>query len=342
MVWVFLLTVFVFAFVGTGWLRRYALAHELMDVPNARSSHDIPTPRGGGLAVVVAFEAALIAGWLTGFMSGNYVWGLGGAGAIVAILGFLDDRGHVPARWRLAGHFLASGWLLFALGELPQIVFGDAIVLSGMAALLILWLYLVWLLNLYNFMDGIDGIAGVEAVTVCLGGALVSWLAGMAGGALLPLLFGAAMAGFLVWNLPPARIFMGDVGSGFSGLVLGGLSLYAMAQAPHLFWAWLILLGVFIVDATVTLLRRMLAGYPPHQAHRSHGYQYASRRFRSHRVVTLAVGVINLVWLLPLAVLVSLGWLPGIIGLAIAYTPLAGLAWFFRSGDVRFQDLSGI
>lgn len=342
MVWVFLLTVFVFAFVGTGWLRRYALARELMDVPNARSSHDVPTPRGGGLAVVVTFEAALIVGWLTGFIDGNYVWGLGGAGAIVATLGFLDDHGHIPAKWRLAGHFLASGWLLLSLGNLPPVVSGDTIFLSGMTALLFLWLYLVWLLNLYNFMDGIDGIAGIEAVTVCLGGALINWLAGMAGGALLPLLLGVAMAGFLVWNLPPARIFMGDVGSGFTGLVLGGLSLYAMAQAPHLFWAWLILLGVFIVDATVTLLRRMLAGYPPHQAHRSHGYQYASRRFRSHRVVTLAVGVINLAWLLPLAALVSLDLLPGVIGLVIAYAPLVGLAWLFRSGDVRYQNLSGI
>ncbi|EON93904.1 glycosyltransferase WbpL [Marinobacter lipolyticus SM19] len=342
MVWVFLLTVFVLAFVGTAWLRRYALARELMDVPNARSSHVVPTPRGGGLAVVIAFEAALLAGWGMDFVDGDFVWGLGGAGALVALLGFLDDHGHIPAKWRLAGHFLASGWLLFSLGTLPPVGFGDTIVLSGIIAWVFFWLYLVWMLNLYNFMDGIDGIAGVEAVTVCLGGALISWLAGMAGGALLPLLFGVAMAGFLVWNLPPARIFMGDVGSGFAGLVLGGLSLCAMVQAPHLFWAWLILLGVFIVDATVTLLRRMLAGYPPHQAHRSHGYQYASRRFRSHRVVTLAVGVINVMWLLPLAVLVSLDWLPGLIGLVIAYVPLACLAWLFRSGDVRFQDLSGI
>lgn len=342
MVWVFLLTVFVIACVGTAWLRRYALARELMDVPNARSSHDAPTPRGGGLAVVIAFEAALLAGWVMGLIDGDYVWGLGGAGALVALLGFLDDHGHIPARWRLAGHFLASGWLLFSLGNLPPIVFGEGVVLSGIVAWLVIWFYLVWLLNLYNFMDGIDGIAGVEAVTVCLGGALVSWAAGMADGALLPLLFGVAMMGFLVWNFPPARIFMGDVGSGFSGLILGGLSLYATAQAPQLLWAWLILLGVFIVDATVTLLRRVLAGYPPHQAHRSHGYQYASRRFRSHRVVTLAVGVINVVWLLPLAVFVSLNWMPGLIGLVIAYVPLLCLAWRFRSGDVRFQDLSGI
>ncbi|WP_297791967.1 glycosyltransferase family 4 protein [uncultured Marinobacter sp.] len=342
MVWVFLLTVFVIACVGTAWLRRYALARELMDVPNARSSHDVPTPRGGGLAVVIAFEAALLAGWVMGLIDGDYVWGLGGAGALVALLGFLDDHGHIPARWRLAGHFLASGWLLFSLGNLPPIVLGEAVVLSGMVAWLVTWFYLVWLLNLYNFMDGIDGIAGVEAVTVCLGGALVSWAAGLTDGSLLPLLFGVAMMGFLVWNFPPARIFMGDVGSGFSGLILGGLSLYATVQAPQLLWAWLILLGVFIVDATVTLLRRVLAGYPPHQAHRSHGYQYASRRFRSHRVVTLAVGVINVVWLMPLAVFVSLGWLSGLIGLVIAYVPLVGLAWLFRSGDVRFQDLSGI
>ncbi|SDX63313.1 MraY family glycosyltransferase [Marinobacter mobilis] len=341
-VWVFVLTVFVMALVGTGWLRSYAVARELMDVPNQRSSHAVPTPRGGGLAVVIAFEAALMAGWAMGALGSDVVFGLGGAGAGVALLGFLDDHGHIPAKWRLAGHFLASGWFLVSLGDLPPIVFGDSVIFSGTALWLFFCLYLVWMLNLYNFMDGIDGLAGVEAVTVCLSGALVSWSAGLASGALLPLLFGGAMAGFLVWNLPPARIFMGDVGSGFAGMTLGGLSLYATVQAPPLFWAWLILLGVFIVDATVTLVRRVLAGYPPHQAHRSHGYQYASRRFRSHRAVTLAVGVINVVWLLPLALLVSWGWLPSVIGLVIAYLPLACLAWLFRSGDVRYQDLSGI
>src|SRR5690606_17291136 len=189
-------------------------------------------------------------------------------------------------------------------------------------------LYLVWLLNLYNFMDGIDGIASVEAICVALGGALVYLLSvsasGVAasGGWLPPVLLAAAVAGFLVWNFPPARIFMGDAGSGFIGIVLGVLSIQAAAMQPALLWCWLILLGVFVVDATQTLLRRLLRGEKVYEAHRSHAYQFAARACGRHLPVTLAVLALNVLWLLPVAVLVALGWLDGALGMLIAYAPL--------------------
>src|SRR5690606_31724175 len=133
---------------------------------------------------------------------------------------------------------------------------------------------------------------------------------------------------FLVWNFPPARIFMGDVGSGFLGIVLGVMSLHAAAASADLFWSWAILLGVFVVDATLTLMRRLLRGEKVHEAHRSHAYQHASRR-SGHRAVTLATAGITLAGLFPIALAVLNGWLPGPLGIFIAYSPLVALGLRF-------------
>lgn len=318
----------------TGVLRRYALSHSLLDVPNQRSSHTVPTPRGGGLAIVVSFLALICFPGSTASLSRSVLIGLAGAGFWVALVGFLDDRGHIPARWRLLAHFLGAAWALAWLGGLPPVPILGYWLDSGWLGNVLAAVYLVWLLNLYNFMDGIDGIAGIEAITVCLGAAGLAWLSGADSLSwLLPLLLASAVFGFLCWNFPVARIFMGDAGSGFLGLVLGILSLQAAWEVPRLFWAWLILLGVFIVDATLTLLRRLVRGEKLYQAHRSHGYQHAARRYGSHRVVSLTVGAINVCWLLPLAMLVALQWLDGMVGLVVAYAPLVWLALRFRAGE---------
>lgn len=334
-IWWLLPAVAGVCFVLTWVLRRYALARSLMDIPNARSSHSVPTPRGGGVAIVLGFLLVLpiVAGM--DLLPWPLTWALLGAGAGVAVLGFLDDHGHIAARWRLLGHFAGAAWALFWLGGLPPLaLFGFTLDLGWVGHVLAA-IYLVWLLNLYNFMDGIDGIASVEAICVCLGGALLYALLGQPGLALAPLLLAAAVAGFLCWNFPPARIFMGDAGSGFLGIALGVLSLQAAWAAPQLLWCWLILLGVFIVDATFTLLRRLLRGDKVYEAHRSHAYQYASRQFGKHLPVTLAVGAINLLWLLPVALWVGLGGLDGLLGVVIAYMPLVCLAVKYRAGELE-------
>lgn len=330
---------FAMAFAGsvlaTGLLRRYALAKSLMDIPNARSSHSVPTPRGGGVAIVVTFLALLpLLGW-AGWLGWPSVIGLFGGGAWVAVVGFLDDHGHIAARWRLLAHFIGAGWLLAWLPALPQLAlagynFDLGLLGYGLAALM-----LVWLLNLYNFMDGIDGIASIEAITVCVGGALLYALIGIPMLAAAPLLLAACVGGFLVWNFPPARIFMGDAGSGFLGLILGGLTLQAAWVTPQLLWGWLILLGVFIVDATFTLLRRLLRGDKVYEAHRSHAYQYASRQYGAHLPVTLAVLAINVLWLLPWACIVALGYVDGFLALLISWLPLVLLAVRFNAGQLE-------
>ncbi|MGE6527563.1 MraY family glycosyltransferase [Pseudomonas sp. NPDC077382] len=340
--WVLLPAIAGCSFFLTWVLRRYALARSLMDIPNARSSHSVPTPRGGGVAIVLSYLAALMLLAALGDISANVTLALSGAGAGVAVLGFLDDHGHIPARWRLLGHFVSATWALYWLGGLAPLPIFAVTLDMGWLGHVLAAVYLVWLLNLYNFMDGIDGIASVEAVCVCLGGALLYTMAAAAGTVDaapfgLPLLLAGAVAGFLFWNFPPARIFMGDAGSGFLGITLGILSLQAAWLTPQLFWSWLILLGVFVVDATVTLLRRLLRGDRVYEAHRSHAYQYASRHFGRHLPVTLAVGAVNLMWLLPLAIWVGVGGLDGLSGLLIAYLPLIMLTIKFKAGRLE-QD----
>lgn len=336
--WPLLLLAGAVSAVLTGLVRRYALARSILDVPNARSSHTAPTPRGGGVAIVLATLAGFPALAAAGALPWPALWALAGAGGFVALVGFLDDHGHIAARWRLLAHFAAAAWALAWLGGAPPVlVFGAHIDLGWLGAALAA-LYLVWLLNLYNFMDGIDGIASVEAIAVGVGGALLYALTGHPGLAMAPLVLAAAAAGFLLWNFPPARIFMGDAGSGFLGIVLGVLSLQAAWQAPQLLWSWLILLGAFVVDATLTLLRRLLRGEKVYEAHRSHAYQHASRRFGRHLPVTLAVAAIDLLWLLPIALWVGTGGLDGLLGVALAYLPLVALALKFRAGMPESEE----
>ncbi|WP_226475223.1 glycosyltransferase family 4 protein [Pseudomonas sp. MWU16-30323] len=329
--------VVVFALsVGLTWaLRRYALSRSIIDIPNARSSHSVPTPRGGGVAIVVAFLLSLLVLGYAQLVPAAIIIGLGGAGALIAIVGFMDDHGHIAARWRLLGHFAAAAWALFWLGGLPPLqVIGFSVDFGWIGHVLAAF-YLVWMLNLYNFMDGIDGIASVEAICACLGVCLLYWLAGLDHLIWLPFILAMAVAGFLFWNFPPARIFMGDAGSGFLGIALGIISIQAAWASSQLLWAWLILLGVFIVDATYTLIRRLLRGDKVYEAHRSHAYQYASRQFGTHRPITLAVGAINLFWLLPWAAAVVLLQLDGLVCLLLAYLPLVALAIKFHAGSLE-------
>lgn len=316
----------------TAGLRRYALARRVLDMPNARSSHAVPTPRGGGVAIVLSFMLALSVLAAPGGLDWPGYLALAGAGVAVAIVGFVDDHRHIAARWRLLAHFAAATWALGWLGGAPPLSVLGLEVAPGWLGFALAALFLVWLLNLYNFMDGIDGIASVEAITVCIGGALLYWISGHAQLSWLPLLLAAAVAGFLIWNFPPARIFMGDAGSGFLGVVLGVMALQAGWVSAALFWAWAILLGVFVVDATVTLLRRLLRGERVYEAHRSHAYQYAARRYGRHLPVTVAVGCINLAWLLPLAIWVGSGGLDGAVGVLVAYAPLVVLALRLDAG----------
>ena len=338
MVWLFLIVTGGISLLLTSALRRYARAKSLIDIPNARSSHTVPTPRGGGVAIVLSFLLLLPVLPVFSLLSWSSTWGLLGAGAGIAVLGFLDDHGHIAARWRLLGHFSAAVWALFWLGGAPPLTVMGATFDMGWVGVVLAMFYLVWMLNLYNFMDGIDGLASVEAICVCLSATLIYTLMGFSALAWAPLLLSFAVGGFLYWNFPPAKIFMGDAGSGFLGVTLGIFSLQAAWASPALIWVWVILMGVFIVDATFTLIRRLVRGDKVYEAHRSHAYQYASRKFGRHLPVTLTVGLVNVVWLLPIALCVALLGLDGVLGVIIAYVPLVMLAWMFHAGAVEKNE----
>ena len=312
--------------------RRYALAKQIIDIPNARSSHTSPTPRGGGMAIVVVFYVVSLAlGWRSGLPAG-YLYAILVAGSLVVGIGWLDDHGHVQAVWRFVVHLLAAGLALFWIGSLPFVQVGPWLLDLGMLGYPLGLLFIIWIVNLYNFMDGIDGMAGLETITVTSAAAFLLWQNGAEDMAGWIVLLGMASAGFLVWNWPPARIFMGDGGSGFLGFALAVFALLTAGSGRLAIWPWLILFGVFVVDATVTLLRRVAAGEKWHEAHRSHAYQYASRRYNSHRIVTLAVAAINVGWLFPLAWIASAfpNW--GAFCLVVAWTPLMFLALKFQAG----------
>lgn len=323
--------------VLTGLLRSYALRRHLIDIPNARSSHTVPTPRGGGVAIVLCVLAALPVLVWAGSIDARTCWGLMGSGALVAAVGFADDHGHIAARWRLLIHFLAAGWALFWMEGAPPLELAGWTIDARRAGALVAAIYLAWMVNLYNFMDGIDGIAGVEAITVCVAAAALYALPEVRGSVMLPLVLAATTAGFLYWNFPPAKTFLGDAGSGFLGMLLGAMSLQAAWLDAKLLWAWLILLGVFVVDATFTLAHRLRRGERLHQPHRSHAYQRAARHFGRHLPVTMAVSAINLLWLFPIAILVVQNDLDGLVGVLLAYFPLVVLVWWLGAGRADDQ-----
>ncbi|WP_133127070.1 MraY family glycosyltransferase [Legionella nagasakiensis] len=331
-------TVFLLSFILTGLVRQYALSKKILDVPNQRSSHTLPTPRGGGMAFLIGFLMAVFILAYIELISYSEAVALIGSGLWIALLGFLDDHGHIPARWRLVGHFIAVGFAVHWLGGMPAFALGPWSLSSGLLLNFLAVICFVWLVNLYNFMDGINGLAGMEAVCVCLGGALLYLLAGYPGQAILPVVLATAVAGFLPWNFPVARIFMGDAGSGFLGLMIGILSIEAATVDSLFLWCWLILLGVFIVDATLTLLRRMMQGDKLYEAHRSHAYQQATHRYHSHVLVTCTVLMLNVFWLLPIAIAVVKGYVSGFIGLSIAYLPLILLASRLGAGKKNLPD----
>lgn len=313
------------SWVLTGLIRNYALRRNLLDKPNERSSHTSDMPRGGGLAIAITFLTGLLLLSNFGFIDGAALWAYFGAGSLIAAVGFVDDHRHVSAALRLMVHFAAALWILYCL--FPDLHF-LMLAVSSVA--------LVWLLNLYNFMDGIDGIAGIEAVTVSLGGIILANVANLPSeNWISAVLLAGATVGFLLWNFPSAKIFMGDAGSGFIGIIIGAFVVHAATVSLEYFSAWLIILGCFVVDATLTLLRRILRRQRIYEAHRSHAYQFAARRYGSHIAVTMVVAAINLFWLLPIAAIVVAGYVTPLIAVTIAWIPLASIALYFGAGSAE-------
>ena len=329
----FFLIFFIIAFGFTYFMRAYALKKNIIDNPNERSSHSVPTPRGGGVAVVGSYLLALVTLMYSQQLALHTGFILMAAGFVIALLGFLDDHGHINSMLRLAIHFLVAIGVVVSLGGFSEVTIFNGVQI-GFIANIIAVLFLVWLLNLYNFMDGINGIASVEAITATVSMAILYLLLSISLNSEILWLLAACVFGFLLWNFPKAKIFMGDACSGFLGLILGILALIALKEDLALFCAWIICLGVFVVDATYTLIKRVLNGYKMYDAHRSHSYQILSRKWGSHTSVTLVVASINLFWLFPIAyITVTQNITYPEISVLIAYIPLLLVAIKLKAGN---------
>jgi len=331
----FAVPLFVLAVLLTGLVRELAAHTQLLAMPSSRGLHSSPTPVGGGVAIVLTYMVALVYIATDSRMLASEVAMLG-AGLPVAIAGFLDDRAHLSVTFRLSIQAACAFFAISVAGEIPPILIGDVTFGGFMFVWVVLPFALIWLTNLYNFMDGIDGIAGVEASFVSLAASMILLFNGDLELGLLCLGLFSGATGFLVWNWPPARIFMGDVGSGFLGLTLAIMALLGHVHGSMSLWSWLILLSCFIVDASVTLLRRMVSGQTWHEAHRQHAFQHAALQFGSHKKVTVAVLLINVLWLFPLACFASLRPEYGVYFAAIGIVPLVAVAHRLGAGK-EFQ-----
>lgn len=324
--------IFLCSFVLTFLIKNYATKKSIIDIPNERSSHSLPTPRGGGLSFVIVFLlSTLIANYLG--IAPIHIGGYGLLSIItISFLGFYDDKNALSPLFRLVIQFVAVLVFVLSISPLPSFETHLFVIKSGYLLNVLMILYLLWLLNLYNFMDGINGISSLEAVSVGIGMCGVYGLTGHLD--LLPniLFLVVAVLGFLPLNFPAAKIFMGDVGSSFLGFVIGVFSLQAFIIDRSLFWSWLVLLGVFIVDSSVTLITRTINGNKIYQAHCTHAYQNSARRLGSHTLVTLIVTAINILWLLPIAIMIGLHYVDGFYGLLIAYVPLSFICYRLGAG----------
>lgn len=338
------LAAFAACYLGTGVVVRLLHRWSIFDHPTTRSSHRHPTPRGGGLAVVVVVLAA----WILVALAAQPIDRAALIACAVAVplaaVSWLDDVRGLGAGIRLVVQIVAVAAVMI-LAPPEGAVFGGLLPAAlDHAAAALLWL---WFINAFNFMDGIDGIAASETAAIGVGVAAVAAVAGLAGvGAssaeatavaaaaqcLVPMgaLVAAAALGFLPWNWHPARVFLGDVGSIALGFLLGWLLLRLAALGEPA--AALILPLFYLVDATTTLIRRLLRGEKPWRAHREHFYQKPVARGLAHSVVTTRVCAAN-AGLVALAVAAALGYVAA--ALAGACLIVASLIMFLASARGR-------
>lgn len=291
---IFLITLFVLSLILSYLYIGYAHRRELLDIPNSRSAHSEVTPRGGGLVFIGLWLLACSAAMPFHFWTANAALVFFPGLLLTALIGFRDDHQHVPARWRALVHFAAAMMSVYAIGGFKVIDFGSFSLNLGVMGDILAVLVTVWSINLFNFMDGSDGLAGSQAIIVlCCGGSMLWW----AGGhdlALAAFAVAACVAGFLCWNWPPAKLFMGDVGSASLGFLV---IVFAMAGekwygVPGLLWS--IPYGVFIFDATLTLIRRVAANERWYEPHRLHAFQRLYEIGWSHKRILLAYVAVNL------------------------------------------------
>ncbi len=279
---ILMILILVFSAIIAVIFRKFALKFSILDVPNERSSHSTPVPRGGGIAIVISFYAGLWYTWKSQGLADELFFALL-PGLIIALIGFIDDVRGLPPLFRLLIHLGCSGFALFFLGGFHAL-FGSEL---GWVWSVIGLLIFVWFINLFNFLDGSDGYASMEAISI----SLILWFFTQ-NPLLLILTF--SVAGFMFWNWPKAKIFMGDSGSTVLGFIVVVLGTYFHNQRSFPFSYWILITSLFWFDATVTLIRRIFNKENLSHPHKKHIYQRAIRSGLSHLKTLLYGFLINI------------------------------------------------
>ena len=290
----------VVSYFGIILYRRVAISRDIVANPNFRNLHASPLPVGGGIVFSFVFVFSLFFIWWLNQISNDLFWVLAVGGGVAALFGFLDDLKDIKASRKLVVQLLLSGWVLFWLGGGPLM---SIYWIPVLVAIPVTALFLVWMINAYNFMDGIDGMAVSGAVFVSGAITLVMLLTNSKSEFIIVLvLLLTTTSMFMVFNWPPASIFMGDSGSVFLGYIFGALILFTVKSGDISIWTWLIVFGYFFADTTVTQLMRIILVKKWYLPHRSHAYQNLARITGSHLKVTGGVVLYNVVWILPLTI----------------------------------------
>ena len=317
---------------------RVPLSRHALDVPKDRSSHTQATPRGGGCAIWIAYSIGLAMLMALDHIEMFTFIAFLGAGSLAMLSGLLDDiaKGGIKAETRLVFHAVAVVWAIAWLGGIEKIHIFGLVWQWGYAEQIFLVLAMIWIINNTNFMDGLNGLAASETIFVAGTAGLLAWASGDSMSLLLCAMLVATTAGFLPWNIGRAKIFLGDSGSYFLGMMIALLALTSVQAGSVSSWCWMILFAVFLSDGTVTLMRRMMrnpsAWKIPHQ---SHACQHLYHQWNSHGKVTIAVSVMNVTTLAPLAIAAWIypGWDAGIALATLAV--MAILAVRLGSGAER-------
>lgn len=332
---VLLVAVFGGTLVLTLAAAHYVRKRQLIDVPDERRNHSQSTPRGAGLGLVISVVASLWALSYYQLLTYTQSLAISVAALLVAGVGFADDHRPLPPWVRVVIQCLATIAVLIGIQIPPQLELVAGLSLSGWVLYTAVFAGIIWMINLYNFMDGIDAIVCTELVSVCaLMGALLFYFQWWSYNLSLVLVLGTAAAAFLCFNWPPAKLFMGDVCSGFLGLMMAVMALLLWRQSELLLWVWLILQLAFLVDTGVTLIHRLLRGQTLYQAHSTHAYQQAFRRYRRAEPILICLFLLKLCWLSGCAMAVLMEWVSGLSGLLISSIPLVVLAFYFKAGQV--------
>ena len=295
-----LVSAFIFSFYGTKYYVAYAQTINSVVSPNSRSLHDVPTPSGAGIVFSFVFIVLVAALWIVAAIDTDLASLLVLGGGIATIVGYIDDRQNISQSTKLLIQGCLAAWILYCFDGKPLI---DLPTTPRALDLAVSWIALVWLMNLYNFIDGIDGMAASGALFICATAVIALLIALIADP--VTIVFGvlaACILGFLIFNWPPAKVFMGDAGSLFLGFVFCTLIARTIGNNQISLWTWLTIFGYFAADTTTTTLLRFVLVKKWYQGHRSHAYQNLARIWGSHRKVLWQVIAYHAIWLLPLAI----------------------------------------